>query len=208
MTTRADFSLIASWVPAGARVLDLGCGRGTLLKTLATRKNCRIQGVEMDSASQLTAVRNGVPVIGMDIDKELGLFRDGSFDVVILSRTLQAVRYPAEVLRQMMRIAPLGIVSMPNFGYWRNRVRLAQGHAPVSKDLPYAWYDSPNVHFGSCKDLEALFAEMGLTILTCVPLSASGKISRMPHSWRNFSAGAALYAVRAGDDPGEVSSGT
>ena len=162
----------------------------------------------MDSASQLTAVRNGVPVIGMDIDKELGLFRDGSFEVVILSRTLQAVRYPAEVLRQMMRIAPLGIVSMPNFGYWKNRVRLAQGHAPVSKDLPYAWYDSPNVHFGSCKDLEALFAEMGLAILTCVPLSASGRISRMPRSWRNFSAGAALYAVRAGDDPGEVSSGT
>ena len=208
MTARADFSLIASWVPSGARVLDLGCGRGSLLKNLAATKHCRIQGVEVDSASQLTAVRNGVPVIGMDIDKELSLFRDGSFDVVILSRTLQAVRYPAEVLRQMMRIAPLGIVSMPNFGYWRNRVRLLEGHAPVSKDLPYAWYNSPNVHFGSCKDLELLFSEMNLTVLTCVPLSPSGKISHFPHSWRNFSAGAALYKLRAGADPGEVSSGT
>ena len=206
MTTRADFNLIASWVPAGSRVLDLGCGRGTLLKTLAATKDCRIQGVEVDSASQVEAVRAGVPVIGMDIDRELGLFKDGSFDVVILSRTLQAVHYPAQVLRQMMRIAPLGIVSMPNFGYWKNRVRLLEGRAPVSKDLPYAWHDSPNVHFGSCKDLESLFAEMDLTVLTCVPLSASGTISRLPRSWRNFTAGAALYKLRAGTDPGEVSS--
>ena len=197
MTSRADFSLISSWVPAGSRVLDLGCGQGTLLKGLAITKHCRIQGVEVDSARQLAAVRDGVPVIGMDIDRELGLFKDGSFDVVILSRTLQAVRYPAEVLRQMMRIAPLGIVSMPNFGYWKNRARLLGGHAPVSKDLPYAWHDSPNVHFGTCKDLESLFSEMGLTILTCVPLSSSGRISHLPRSWRNFSAGAALYKLQA-----------
>ena len=198
MTTRADFSLISSWVPAGSRVLDLGCGHGTLLNSLASTKNCRIQGVEVDSASQLAAIRKGVPVIGMDIDKELDLFKDGSFDVVILSRTLQAVRYPAQVLRQMMRIAPLGIVSMPNFGYWKNRVRLLGGRAPVSKDLPYAWHDSPNVHFGTCKDLESLFAQMDLTVLTCVPLSSSGKISHLPHSWRNFAAGAALYKLQAG----------
>jgi len=206
MTPRADFTLISSWVPVGSRVLDLGCGQGTLLKSLAATKHCRIQGVELDSARQLAAVRAGVPVIGMDIDRELDLFKDGSFDVVILSRTLQAVRYPAQVLRQMMRIAPLGIVSMPNFGYWKNRVRLLEGYAPVSKDLPYAWHDSPNVHFGSCKDLESLFAQMGLTILTCVPLSPSGRISHLPKSWRNFTAGAALYKLRAGTDPGEVSS--
>jgi len=195
VTIRVDFSLISSWVPAGSRVLDLGCGQGTLLKGLATSKNCRIQGVEVDSQSQLAAVRDGVPVIGMDIDKELNLFRDASYDVVILSRTLQAVRYPAVVLRHMMRIAPVGIVSMPNFGYWRNRMRLLAGRAPVSKDLPYAWHDSPNVHFGSCKDLESLFAEMGLTIRTCVPLSPSGRISHMPFTSRNWSAGAVLYEL-------------
>ena len=206
MTTRADFNLISSWVPEGSRVLDLGCGRGSLLRSLADTKECRIQGVEVDLGSQLAAVRNGVPVIGMDIDKELGLFRDSSFDVVVLSRTLQAVRYPAVVLRQMMRIAPLGIVSMPNFGYWRNRLRLLEGHAPVSKDLPYAWHDSPNVHFGSCKDLEALFDEMGLGVLACVPLSASGGISRMPHGCRNWSAGAALYKLCNNSAPDEVSS--
>jgi len=205
MSPRADFTLISSWIPEGSRVLDLGCGQGTLLRQLAKTKNCRIQGVEVDPANQMTAVRAGVPVIGMDIDKELGLFRDRSFDVVILSRTLQAVHYPAVVLRHMMRIAPLGIVSMPNFGYWRNRARLLGGHAPVSKDLPYAWYDSPNVHFGSCKDLESLFDDMGLTVLTCVPLSSSGRISRMPHAWRNFSAGAALYKL-SDDSMSEVSS--
>jgi len=195
MSVRVDFSLIASWIPPGARVLDLGCGQGTLLRRLADTKGCRIQGVEVDPASVREAVTNGVPVIQMDIDKELGLFRDGSYDVVILSRTLQAVRFPAVVLRQMLRIAPLGVVSMPNFAYWRNRVRLLRGRAPVSKDLPYAWHDSPNVHFGSCTDLEALFVHLGLHIEKCVPLTASGRVSRLPPATRNWSAGAVVYEV-------------
>jgi len=192
---RVDFNLIAEWIEPGSRVLDLGCEQGTLLRTLADDKNCRIQGVEVDPASHLEAVRNGVPVIQMDIDYELDLFHDSSYDVVILSRTLQAVRHPAEVLRQMTRIAPVGIVSMPNFGYWKNRARLLAGRAPVSKDLPYDWYDSPNVHFGSCADLEALFAKMNLRVVKCVPLSADGTVSRMPTASRNWSAGAVLYQI-------------
>ncbi|MCL2482883.1 MAG: methionine biosynthesis protein MetW [Propionibacteriaceae bacterium] len=196
MTIRVDWGLISAWVAPGSRVLDLGCEQGTLLKGLATNKGCHVQGVEVDSVSLLRAVHNGVPVIQMDIDKELDLFQDSSYDVVILSRTLQAVRYPAVVLKQMMRIAPVGIVSMPNFAYWRNRLRLLGGRAPVSKDLPYAWHDSPNVHFGSCKDLEDLFVDMDLSVVKCVPLSASGRISHMPASTRNWSAGAALYQLR------------
>ena len=197
MTIRADFNLISSWVAPGSRVLDLGCGQGTLLQSLARGKSCTIQGVEMDLDGQLEAIRRGVPVIEMDIDKQLDLFADSSYDVVILSRTLQAVRYPAVVLSQMIRIAPVAIVSMPNFGYWHNRLRLMAGHAPISKDLPYAWYDSPNVHFGSCKDLETLFGRMNLTVVKSVPLSPSGAISHMPFSTRNWSAGTVLYQLRS-----------
>ncbi|MDR0488617.1 MAG: methionine biosynthesis protein MetW [Propionibacteriaceae bacterium] len=195
MTIRVDFSLISSWIAPKSRVLDLGCGQGTLLTRLESKKSCRIQGVEMDTAYLLDAVKAGVPVIHMNIDKELDLFEDSSYDVVILSRTLQAVHHPATVLRHMLRIAPIGVVSMPNFAYWRNRVRLAWGRAPVSKDLPYAWHDSPNVHFGSTLDLEDLFAEMDLSIDKCVPLSASGRVSKMPFATRNWSSGAVLYQV-------------
>jgi methionine biosynthesis protein MetW len=175
--------------------LDLGCGQGTLLESLAKEKNCRIQGVEVDPTSLVSAVSKGVPVIQMDIDKELRLFRDSSYDVVILSRTLQAVRRPKSVLTHMMRIAGIGIVSMPNFGYWRNRLLLMAGRAPVSKDLPYAWHDSPNVHFGSSRDLEALFDEMNLEITKCAPLSPSGRISHTPMASRNWSAGAVVYQL-------------
>jgi methionine biosynthesis protein MetW len=149
----------------------------------------------MDPESLLSAVSKGVPVMKMDIDKELDAFTDNSYDVVILSRTLQAVHRPASVLTHMLRIAPTAIVSMPNFGYWRNRLRLLSGRAPISKDLPYAWHDSPNIHFGSCKDLESLFAELGFTIAECVPLSATGRVSHLPTVTRNFSAGATVYRL-------------
>ena len=198
MTIRIDFNLIASWISTGSRVLDLGCEQGSLLARLAREKSCRIQGVEVDPDSLLQAVSAGIPVIQMDIDKQLDLFADSSYDVVILSRTLQAVHHPETVLRQMMRIAPIAIVSMPNFAYWRNRLGLMAGRAPVSKDLPYAWYNSPNVHFGSCADLEDLFKGMKLDIVKCVPLSASGKVSRMPFATRNWSAGAVLYQLGNG----------
>jgi len=207
MTHRVDFRLISSWIAPSSRVLDLGCGHGTLLKTLTTRKHCRIQGVEVDPHSILDAVCAGVPVVQLNMDKQLDLFGDDSYDVVILSRTLQAVRHPSVVLRHMLRIAPVAIVSMPNFGYWRNRARLLAGRAPVSRDLPYAWHDSPNIHFGSCLDLEDLFKTMGLRVDRCVPLSPSGRVSHAPFATRNWSAGAVLYQLSrpessgpAGDD--------
>ena len=204
---RADFRLIAGWIAPGSHVLDLGCGQGTLLEDLSRRKHCRVQGVELDTETLLQAVERGVPVIQADIDKDLTRFQDSSYDVVILSKTLQAVRHPATVLRHMMRIAPTGIVSMPNFGYWRNRLRLLRGRAPVSKDLPYAWHDSPNVHFGSCRDLEALFAEMDLRVDECVPMTASGRVLKLPFSTRNWSAGAALYKLSNAAPAGSIIQG-
>jgi len=193
---RTDLALIARWITPGWRVLDLGCGDGLLLKTLETSRGCHIQGVEIDPELHLAAVTRGVPVLQLDIDRDLDLLGDQTFDVVVLSRTLQAVHYPAAVLRAMLRLAPRAIVSMPNFAYWRNRWRLVAGRAPVSKDLPYQWYESPNVHFGSLRDLEALFAALDLTVARRLPLAASGRVSRAPERWRNWQAGAALYALR------------
>jgi methionine biosynthesis protein MetW len=192
---RRDLQLLSGLVPVGARVLDLGCGHGSLLRHLAEARQCTVQGVEIDDEPVLTAIERGVPVIELDIDYELNNFDSHAYDVVVLSRTLQAIRRPKEVLLEMARIAPQIIVSMPNFAYWRNRLKLAGGHAPVSKDLPYAWFDSPNVHFGSLKDLEALFAQLDLPVTACIPLNTAGRRSGFPLAWRNWCAGAALYEL-------------
>jgi methionine biosynthesis protein MetW len=192
---RRDLELLAGLIPFGSRVLDLGCGHGSLLRHLAAERGCTVQGVEIDDESVLTAITRGVPVIELDIDYELNNFDDQAYDVVVLSRTLQAIRRPKEVLLEMARIAPRVVVSMPNFAYWRNRVGLFRGRAPVSKDLPYQWYDSPNVHFGSLDDLERLFAELGLRVIACVPLNTAGRRSGFPFRLRNWVAGAALYEL-------------
>jgi methionine biosynthesis protein MetW len=193
---RRDLELISSLIPVGSRVLDLGCGHGSLLRHLAADRGCTVQGVEIDDESVLTAIARGVPVIELDIDHELNNFDSHAYDVVVLSRTLQAIRRPKEVLLEMARIAPKVIVSMPNFAYWRNRLGLGLGRAPVSKDLPYQWYDSPNVHFGSLKDLEDLFAQLHLEVLACLPLNTAGHRSGFPYGLRNWFAGAALYELR------------
>ena len=192
---RRDLQLLSSLVPFQSRVLDLGCGHGSLLRHLAAERGCTVQGVEIDDESVLTAIQRGVPVMELDIDYELNNFDDQSYDVVVLSRTLQAIRHPQEVLRHMARIAPTIIVSMPNFAYWRNRLKLLGGNAPISKDLPYDWYDSPNVHFGSLDDLERLFARLDLRVVRRIPLNTSGHRSRFPLAWRNWWAGAALYEL-------------
>ena len=158
--TRADLRLIASLIPECSRVLDLGCGNGELLRLLEGR-GCHGTGVEIEPELFLAALRHGVNVIDLDINSQLDQFADGAYDVVVLSRTLQNLRLPAEVLREMTRIASHGIVSMPNFVHWRNRLRLLTGRMPVTKDLPYSWYDSPNLHFTSLKDLAPLFTGLG-----------------------------------------------
>jgi len=192
---RRDLQLLSGLVPPGSRVLDLGCGHGSLLRHLAARRGCTVQGVEIDDESVLTAIRRGVPVIELDIDYELNNFDDHAYDVVVLSRTLQAIHRPAAVLLEMARIAPQIIVSMPNFAYWRNRLKLLGGHAPISPDLPYDWFDSPNLHFGSLDDLESLFVRLGLPIVRRIPLNAAGHRSAFPDAWRNWCAGAALYEL-------------
>ena len=161
---RADFDLITAWIAPGDRVLDLGCGDGTLLKHLIETRGVHGWGVEIDDATVLAAIRNGVNVIQGNLEKGLDEFADQAFDHVVLSRTLQTVRHTEGILREMLRVGREAVVSFPNFAYWKNLRSVLGGRMPVSEDLPYQWYDSPNVRFFTVLDFEALCEKMGLII--------------------------------------------
>ena len=165
MTPRFEFELIASWIPQGARVLDLGCGDGELLAGLMATRGAKGYGVEIDPARVLAAVGHGVNVIQMDLESGLSTFEDDAFDFVILSQTLQAMRRSDLILKEMLRVGREGIVTFPNFGYWRHRLAILGGRMPVSKSLPYQWFDTPNIHLCTVKDFEALCIQVGAEIL-------------------------------------------
>ena len=162
---RHDFQLIASWIPERSRVLDLGCGDGVLLAGLAATHGARGYGIEIDDGNVLASVKNGVNVIQSDIEQGLASFGDNTFDFVILSQTLQARRDAERVLNEMLRVGREGIVTFPNFGYWRHRLDILRGHMPVSKALPYSWWDTPNIHLCTVKDFEDLCDKVGAEIL-------------------------------------------
>ena len=161
---RPDFELFAGWIEPGHRVLDLGCGDGTLLKHLIETRGARGVGVEIDDANILAAIRQGINVIQGNLEKGLDEFADQAFDHVVLSRTLQTVRHTEGILREMLRVGREAVVSFPNFAYWKNLRSVLDGRMPVSEDLPYQWYDSPNVRFFTLLDFEALCTQMGLII--------------------------------------------
>ena len=165
MTPRFDYDLIASWIPEGARVLDLGCGDGELLAGLVATRGVKGYGVEIDPASVLAAVGHRVNVIQMDLESGLSIFEDDAFDFVILSQTLQAMRRSDLILAEMLRVGREGIVTFPNFGYWRHRLAILGGRMPVSQSLPYQWYDTPNIHLCTVKDFEALCTRVNVEIL-------------------------------------------
>ena len=162
---RFDFAVIADWIPPRQRVLDLGCGDGSLLRYLCDAKEISGYGVEIDPQSVLGCIRNDVDVIQMNIDHGLSGFEDSSFDYVVISQALQAMLATERVLNEMLRVAREAIVSFPNFAYRANREAIANGHVPVSEDLPYEWYETPNVRFFTIADFEALCDKLGIEIL-------------------------------------------
>jgi methionine biosynthesis protein MetW len=178
---RPDFAAIAGWVRPGSRVLDLGCGDGTLLKYLWRERNAAGCGVEIDEAGVLACIRNGVNVIQSDLESGLSDFEDRAFDYVILSQTLQTVRHSERIVAEMLRVGREGIVTFPNFGYWKNRLQTARGRMPVSDNLPYEWYNTPNIHLCTIMDFEDFCAVHGVHILERTVITNGSAVSLLPN---------------------------
>lgn len=178
---RPDFELIATRVRPGAKVLDLGCGDGSLLKYLKESRNAFGYGVEIDDEKIAACVKNGVNAIQSDLESGLSTFASNSFDYVILSQTLQAMRHTEEIVREMLRVGREAIVSFPNFGHWRHRLQVLAGRMPVSSDLPYQWYDTPNIHLCTLKDFDAFCATHGVEILERIVMSRGATVRLLPN---------------------------
>jgi methionine biosynthesis protein MetW len=189
---RADFDLIASWVQAGETVLDLGCGDGSLLRLLQSERGARGWGIELDTDNVVAAIRNDINVIQGNLEDGLSGFEDGAFDHVVLSRTLQTVRHTETILTEMLRVGREAVVSFPNFAYWKNRMAVMGGRMPVSEDLPYEWFDTPNLRFFTILDFEALCTKMGAAIRERQVLDDAGRIVTEE---QNFLGSLAVYRL-------------
>jgi methionine biosynthesis protein MetW len=161
---RSDLRVIADWITPGSRVLDLGCGDGDLLAHLAKGKQCSGYGVEIDDAAVIACVKQGVNVIQRNIEEGLAMFGQNQFDVAVLSMSLQATKQTERVLQEMSTVAKHGIVSFPNFGHWFHVWSIFKGRMPVSQEMPYQWYNTPNVHLATVQDFEDFLGRFGLVI--------------------------------------------
>ena len=177
----ADLLSIARLVPHGARVLDLGCGTGALLDYLIKERGCSGYGVEIDDANVQACMARGVNVIQFDLEAGLALFGDASFDVVLQIDTLQHLRNAEVMLRETARVGRLGIVAFPNFAHWPNRLSVLQGRMPVTKRLPYQWYDTPNIRVGTYADFAQLAAKNHLRVLDSFGLQAGQEVRWQPN---------------------------
>ncbi|HEY2968797.1 MAG TPA: methionine biosynthesis protein MetW [Casimicrobiaceae bacterium] len=181
LATRADFSTIAGWIAPAARVLDLGCGDGSLFAYLRESRGVTGYGIEIDDAGVLASIGNGVNVIQSNLEKGLAGFDDKSFDSVILSQTLQAMRHTEEIVLEMLRVGREAIVTFPNFGHWSHRLQVLRGRMPVSKSLPYQWYDTPNIHLCTVADFDAFCVEHVFRVLERVVLHETRRVTALPN---------------------------
>lgn len=186
---RVDLLLVAEMVTANSRVLDVGCGDGTLLRLLSEEKGVDARGIELSQRGVNDCVAKGLSVIQGDADTDLAAYPDDAFDYVILSQTIQATRQPRKVLENMLRIGRHAIVSFPNFGHWRIRVQVALGgRMPRTRNLPSSWYETPNIHFCTIRDFVALVQDVDARIERCVALDRLGTplATSAPWIWNLF----------------------
>ena len=189
---RDDLQMIFDWITPNSRVLDLGCGNGELLAALVKHKNCQGYGLEINTNSVLAAMQRGINVIQADLEAGLQHFNDNSFDIIVLSQTIQSMQNTENILQEMKRVAAEAIVTFPNFGYWRNRLQIALGgHMPVSERMPYQWYNTPNIHWCTLQDFDKLCAKNHLKILQRAVMSGNKRISL----WPNLLGSLAFYRV-------------
>jgi methionine biosynthesis protein MetW len=184
---------VTRMVPYGSRVLDLGCGNGELLAHLQAHHGCSGYGVEIDDANVLACVQRGVQAIQLNLDQGLALFGDQSFDVVLQIDTLQYLRNAETMLRETVRVGRMGVVTFPNFAHWPNRLSVLQGHMPVTKKLPYQWYDTPNIRVGTFSDFRALADKNNLRIQEAFGLQEFGEV----RWWPNARAATAVFQLTA-----------
>ena len=192
--THDMLSAIADLVPHGSRVLDLGCGDGALLAHLQNHKGCHGYGVELDDANVHACIARGVNVLQLNLDQGLRLFDDQSFDVVLQIDTLQHLRNAEVMLRETARVDKTGIVAFPNFAHWPNRLSILAGRMPVTKRLPYQWYDTPNIRVGTFADFDVLARKNGLHILDAFGLQDGQRVD----VWPNLMAGTAVFRFAGG----------
>lgn len=194
MSDAHNLQSIAALVPRGARVLDLGCGDGALLDVLQRERGCSGYGIELDDANVLACVKRGVNVIQLNLDEGLSMFDDASFDVVLQIDTLQHLRNAEVMLRETARVGKTGIVAFPNFAHWPNRLSVLRGRMPVTKILPYQWYDTPNIRVATLADFEVLARKNGLRILESFGLHGGEVVTR----WPNLMASTAVFKFERG----------
>ena len=193
---RPDLEIIQPWIEPNSRVLDLGCGDGDLLHYLKTTKQVRGIGLEIDEEHIQNCIENGVNVIEQNLDQGLSNFQSNSFDTVLLAQTLQALSNPDQLIGEMLRIGKKGVVTFPNFGNWKSRLYLTtKGRMPVSKFMPHQWYDTPNIHFCTVKDFDALCRDKNIKVLTRTVVDSQLKGSWAMKSWPNFLGEIAIYHI-------------
>ncbi len=189
MSERRDMEIIGALVPEGSRVLDLGCGNGEMLAWLQKHRGCSGYGIEIDDANVLSSVQRGVNVIQLNLEEGLALFDDHSFDVVLQIHTLQHLRNTERMLRETARVGRIGIVAFPNFAHWPNRLHVMTGRMPVTRTLPYQWYDTPNIRVGTFVDFDVLAGKCGLQVTDSFGLQAGREVRR----WPNLLASVAVF---------------